>query len=108
MPQLKFLVDACVDVRLARWLRDQGHDARHLRDEGLHKLPDETIFAKAIAEGCVVITHDLDFGEIAALTRGTRPALSFSDSTTRALLGSRNGCRQFCQTASPPCRTARS
>ena len=70
MSQLKFLVDACVDVRLARWLRDQGHDARHLHDEGLHKLPDETIFAKAIAEGCVVITHDLDFGEIAALTRG--------------------------------------
>jgi predicted nuclease of predicted toxin-antitoxin system len=75
MPQLKFLVDACVDVRLTRWLRNQGHDARHLRDEGLQKLPDETIFAKAITEGCVVITHDLDFGEIAALTHGHKASV---------------------------------
>ncbi len=70
MPSLRFLVDACVDVRLARWLREQGFDATHLRDEGLQRLSDEEIFAKAIAEGRVVVTHDLDFGEIGALTHG--------------------------------------
>lgn len=76
MAPLKFLVDACVDVRLAQWLREQGHDARHLRDENLQKLPNEKIFAKAIAEDCVVITHDLDFGEIAALTHGHKTSVN--------------------------------
>lgn len=75
MAPLKFLVDACVDVRLAQWLREQGHDARHLRDENLQKLPNGKIFAKAIAEDCVVITHDLDFGEIAALTHGHKTSV---------------------------------
>lgn len=75
MSPLKFLVDTCVDVRLARWLREQGHDVRHLRDEGLQKLPNGQIFAKAIAEGRVVITHDLDFGEIAALTHGHKTSV---------------------------------
>jgi len=75
MSSLKFLVDACVDVRLAQWLRSQGNDARHLRDEGLQKLPNGQIFAKAIAEDRVVITHDLDFGEIAALTYGRKTSI---------------------------------
>jgi predicted nuclease of predicted toxin-antitoxin system len=51
MPRLAFLVDACVDIRLARWLNDQGHDASHLREEGLQSLPNGRIFAKAIDEG---------------------------------------------------------
>ncbi|TXF13374.1 DUF5615 family PIN-like protein [Pelomicrobium methylotrophicum] len=59
----------------ARWLREQGFDARHLRDEDLQRLPDEEIFAKAIAEGRVVVTHDLDFGEIGALTRGRKASV---------------------------------
>ena len=75
MPSLQFLVDACVDVRLARWLREQGFDARHLHDEDLQRPPDEEIFAKAIAEGRVVVTHDLDFGEIGALTRGRKASV---------------------------------
>lgn len=37
-------------------------------DEGLQRLPDDDIFAKAIAEKRIVITFDLDFGEIVALS----------------------------------------
>lgn len=59
-----------VDVRVVEWLRHEGHDAKHLRDEGLQRLPDRGIFEKAIAEGRVILTFDLDFGEIAALSRG--------------------------------------
>ncbi len=47
-------------------LRGTGHDVVHLRDEGLQRLPDDEIFAKAIAEQRVIMTFDLDFGEIAA------------------------------------------
>ena len=75
MPPLKFLVDACVDVRLTHWLRSQGYAARHLREENLQKLPNGQIFIKAMAEDRVVITHDLDFGEIAALTYGRKTSV---------------------------------
>jgi predicted nuclease of predicted toxin-antitoxin system len=43
-----------VDQRVVEWLRSRGHEVAHLRDEGLHRMPDEGIFAKAIAEKRVV------------------------------------------------------
>lgn len=55
-----------VDIRVVDWLRSQGHDATHLRDEGLHRMPNGEIFEKALSEDRVVLTSDLDFGEIAA------------------------------------------
>lgn len=69
---MRFLVDMCMDVRVASWLNSQGHDATHLRDEGLQRLPNGGIFAKAIIEARVVVTFDLDFGEIVALTKGQK------------------------------------
>jgi predicted nuclease of predicted toxin-antitoxin system len=45
----------------------------HLRELGMHRTPDEQIFARALAEDRVVITFDLGFGDLAALTRD-RPA----------------------------------
>jgi predicted nuclease of predicted toxin-antitoxin system len=67
---MRFLADMGLDVRVVEWLRRQGHDAKHLREEGLHRLPNGLIFKKAIAESRIVLAFDLDFGEIAALTAG--------------------------------------
>lgn len=64
-----------VDVRVVRWLREQKHDATHLRDEGLHRIPNGEIFAKAISEHRVILTFDLDFGEIVALCKGKRTSV---------------------------------
>lgn len=64
-----------VDVRVVHWLGGQGHDAKHLRDEGLQRMPNGEIFAKAISEGRVILTFDLDFGEIAALTGGRQASV---------------------------------
>ena len=64
-----------VDVRVVRWLREQGHDAAHLRDEGLHRMPNGEIFEKAFREQRIVLTFDLDFGEIAALTLGKKTSV---------------------------------
>lgn len=72
---MRFLADMGVDVRVVHWLVDQGHDATHLRDEGLQRMPNGEIFTKAIAERRVILTFDLDFGEIAALTRGQRASI---------------------------------
>jgi predicted nuclease of predicted toxin-antitoxin system len=63
---MRFLADMGVSMRLAEWLRTQGHDVVHLRDEGLQRLPNGEIFEKGIREGRIVITFDLDFGEIVA------------------------------------------
>jgi len=51
---LRFLGDACIDIRVIKWLRSQGYDATHLREEGLQRLPDEEIFKKAISENRVI------------------------------------------------------
>jgi predicted nuclease of predicted toxin-antitoxin system len=74
---MRFLADMCVDVRVVKWLHQKGHEATHLRDEGLHRMPNGEIFRKAINEDRVVITFDLDFAEIAALTEGKRRASSY-------------------------------
>jgi len=58
-----------VATRVVDWLRQNGHDAKHLRDEGLHRIPNGEIFAKAISENRILITFDLDFGEIVALSK---------------------------------------
>ena len=63
---MRILVDMSVDIRVAEWLRSQGHDVVHLRDEGLHRMPNGEIFQKALSEDRIVLTSDLDFGEIAA------------------------------------------
>jgi predicted nuclease of predicted toxin-antitoxin system len=57
-----------VAVRVADWLRAQGHDAVHLREENLQRLPDAEVFKKAQSEGRILLAFDLDFGEIVALS----------------------------------------
>ena len=53
-------------ARVAEQLRAEGHDAVHLREQGLGRLADEEIFAKAGVEGRIIVTADLDFGAILA------------------------------------------
>jgi predicted nuclease of predicted toxin-antitoxin system len=62
---LRFLADAGIARRIVEWLRTQAHDATHLR---LQRLRDREVFAKACAERRVVLTFDLDYGEIVALS----------------------------------------
>jgi len=81
---MRFLADMGVARDVVRWLREQGHDAVHLLDLGLERLPDREIFAKAAAERRILLTFDLDFGEIAAMTRdGQAIVLLFRLSSAR-------------------------
>jgi predicted nuclease of predicted toxin-antitoxin system len=43
-------------------------DAIHLREEGLQRMPNGEIFKKAASEDHIILTFDLDFGEIVALS----------------------------------------
>lgn len=65
---MRFLADMGVSIRVVEWLRAEGHDAAHLREEGLQRLPNGAIFEKADAEKRILLTFDLDFGEILALS----------------------------------------
>ncbi len=67
---MRFLADMGVSQQVVEWLRTKGHDAVHLRDEGLQRLPDSEIFQKAAREQRIVLTFDLDFGEILAASAG--------------------------------------
>lgn len=65
---MRFLADMGVNQRIVEWLRDQGHETVHLSDEGLQRLTDRDVFAKAAGEHRILLTFDLDFGEIAMLS----------------------------------------
>ena len=72
---MRFLADMGVGQRVVEWLRTEGHAVVHLREEGLQRLPNGEIFKKAIAEGRIVLTFDLDFGEIVAFAGGRRASV---------------------------------
>lgn len=47
---MKFLIDANLPVRLARWLENQGHDAKHVAAlPHAYETVDETVSAVADA-----------------------------------------------------------
>lgn len=49
-----------------RALRADGHDVEHLDELGLNEMSDQEILAKAGVEGRIVLTFDLDFGDLLA------------------------------------------
>jgi predicted nuclease of predicted toxin-antitoxin system len=67
---MRFLADMGVSQRVVSWLKNEGHDALHIREENLLRLPNGLIFEKAYSEKRILLTFDLDFGEIVALSGG--------------------------------------
>lgn len=72
---MKFLLDMGLARSTAAFLRGRGHDAIHLRDEGLQRLDDDRIVEKALLEGRIILTHDLGFGRIVTAGRGRLPSV---------------------------------
>ena len=61
---MKFLADMGISQTVVSWLREQGHYAIHLRDEDMHRASDSDIVKKANDEDRIILTCDLDFGDI--------------------------------------------
>ena len=72
---MKFLADMGISMRTVAWLRKLGHDAVHLREEGLQRLSDEKILVKARLEERSLLTMDLDFGYLLAVSKGLMPSV---------------------------------
>jgi predicted nuclease of predicted toxin-antitoxin system len=63
---MKFLADMGISPQSAAFLRHLGHETVHLHEQGLDQLSDTAILCKARDEGRVLLTHDLDFGDLMA------------------------------------------
>lgn len=72
---MKFLADMGVSMSTVKALRQREHDAVHLRDQGLIRMEDAAIVAKARGEDRVILTFDLDFGEIMAHSGTASPSV---------------------------------
>jgi predicted nuclease of predicted toxin-antitoxin system len=72
---MKFLADMAISVSTVTWLRAQGHDTVHVRDEGMQRADDAIILAKARDEARILLTLDLDFGYLLALSGAALPSV---------------------------------
>jgi predicted nuclease of predicted toxin-antitoxin system len=72
---MKFLVDMALSIDLATWLRGVGHDAVHASELGMHRSSDTDIMQRAKLEARTVITADLDYPRLLALSRAIEPSV---------------------------------
>jgi predicted nuclease of predicted toxin-antitoxin system len=72
---MKFLADMGISLKTVAFLNSFGYDAAHLYEQGLDRLPDADILEKARSEERVLLTHDLDFGELIAVSKAKLPSV---------------------------------
>lgn len=72
---MRFLADVGTSRSTAEELRLRGHDVIHLREEKLHRLPDEEILRLARRDQRVILTFDLDFGDLLAAGAFSLPSV---------------------------------
>jgi predicted nuclease of predicted toxin-antitoxin system len=72
---MKFLADMGISPRTVNWLKSADYDAVHLVDEGLEKLADDEILKKARNEERILLTVDLDFGYLLAISKEILPSV---------------------------------
>ena len=78
---MRFLLDMGISQSVALWLKSQGHDAVHLNDQDLYKLADKSILEKAFDEKRIILTTDMDFGQLLALNKSQQaPLIQFRTS----------------------------
>lgn len=72
---MKFLADMGVSPLTVKELKEAGYDAVHLSEEGLMRMPDSQIMAKAKQEARIVLTFDLDFTDLLAASKDNLPSV---------------------------------
>jgi predicted nuclease of predicted toxin-antitoxin system len=72
---MKLLIDMNLSPRWIAVLKDSGFEALHWSTVGQSNAHDSEIMAWAAANGYVVVTHDLDFSAILAVTQGVTPSV---------------------------------
>ena len=86
---MKFLADMNISLSTVLYLRAEGYDAIHLREEGLERSSDVVVLQKAKEESRIILTFDLDFGNLMAASRDFLPSIiifRLHDETPSAVL----------------------
>lgn len=72
---MRFLADMGVARTTVLALRELGHEVEHILETGPHDLPDAAILARARDGRMVVVTFDLDFGDLLAAAGESLPSV---------------------------------
>ena len=72
---MKVLVDVCLSAALIDLLNDNGHLAVHWSSLGAGNAKDSAIMRWSAENGHVIVSADLDFGDLLALTKAAVPSV---------------------------------
>lgn len=72
---MRFLEDMGLAQSTVAVLSQMGHDAIHLTPSGLQRLTDSKNVEKSLQEKRIILTHDLNFGRIVALSQHRLPSV---------------------------------
>ena len=72
---MQFIADMGISPQTVSFLRDLGYKASHLHEQGLDRLADSEILEKARQEQSILLTHDLDFGDLLAASSAQLPSV---------------------------------
>lgn len=72
---MQFLIDENLACSCASAMRALGYEAVHVSEIGLNSTDDTEIVAYAVEHGYIIITFDLDFSRIVALSRRSFPSI---------------------------------
>jgi predicted nuclease of predicted toxin-antitoxin system len=72
---MTFLLDENISPFLCIGLNEIGFKTRHVKEVGLLSTKDEVIFGFAQQSGEIIITHDLDYSRIHALSGAHKPSV---------------------------------
>jgi predicted nuclease of predicted toxin-antitoxin system len=64
---MRFLADAGISRKTVEFLKQLGHEATHVRTLGLQRASDAQVVEQARTDGSIVLSFDLDFGDLLAL-----------------------------------------
>ncbi len=72
---MKFIANMGISPLTVAYLRKHGHQAEHLHEQGLDRLPDPEILARARDQSAILLTSDLDFGDLLAASNAALPSV---------------------------------
>lgn len=72
---MRILADVNISPRTVDWLRSFGHDAVRVSDALTSVASDDEIVKEALRDGRVILTQDLDFSALVAVSGKSGPSV---------------------------------
>jgi predicted nuclease of predicted toxin-antitoxin system len=72
---MRFLLNMNVCRAIAGVLADLGQESVHARDVGLATADDKAVVEYARRDGRIIVTHDLDYGDLLIMAEAPRPSV---------------------------------